>query len=78
MTIKTLSRRITNDLSFEILLPEQSFFFITLSLAFNVTSFHRMSCCFFLKTYNLARIFIVLDCVFTRPIAEHSFQSFTS
>ena len=34
MTIKTLSRRITNDLSFEILLPEQSFL-ITLSLAFS-------------------------------------------
>ena len=27
MTIKTLSRRITNDLSFEILLPEQSLFY---------------------------------------------------
>ena len=27
MTIKTLSTRITNDLSFEILLPEQSFFY---------------------------------------------------
>ena len=43
-------------------------FFITLSLAFLQDELLLS-----LKTYNLARIFTVLGCVFTRPIAENSF-----
>ena len=41
MTIKTLSTRITNDLSFEILLPEQSFFYHITLEKFPISKFDQ-------------------------------------